>query len=149
MAVLVVPRAVRQIATDLAHDALDDLGPHARKTGRGSASVRVEYALGMRPKRTQHPVRRVARNRHRLDDHFAPQPFGDLLGARKDSMVEFGDLRQVLGHQPHRAADARIVRQDHHAVARDSTKLSNAARLGVVPVVHGQNRHRGIDTVIV
>ncbi len=74
-----------------------------------------------------------------------PSQSASRSGMREDRVVDRCDLGQVVGHQPHRGADARVVGKDHDRAACDTTQLADAALLLGVPVVQGDDRHRGID----
>ena len=102
----------------------------------------------MRPERAEHPVGRVAPNRHDLDACPAAQPAGEQLGRREDAPVQLGDLGQVVGHEPHLAADQRVVGEDHDRVAGDAAQLLDPALQLVVPVVDREHGHRGIGAVV-
>ncbi len=58
-------------------------------------------------------------------------------------VVERGDLGEVVVDEPEVVLDDRVVAEDHLA-ARDPGELAQAAH-GVAPVVHGEDRERGVE----
>ena len=56
-------------------------------------------------------------------------------GRREAAPVQLSDLGEVVGHQPHLAADERIVGEDHDRIAGDAAQLLDPAFQLVVPVV--------------
>ena len=78
----------------------------------------------------------------------SPPSQAATLRARKDAAVERGDLGEVIGHQPHRAADPRVVGEDRRPV-RAPPAAARARRAPVrVPVVDGEDRHRRVDAAV-
>jgi hypothetical protein len=128
-----VPPAAREVAFHRGDDTRDDGGIHPCEAGRCRPRRRVEDALRVRPERSQHPIRSVARDHNGRDDDAAAEPFGEQLGHGKDAVVERGDLGEVVRHEPHRAAHARVVGQDHDRPARDAAELAHSALPFVVP----------------
>ena len=143
-----VPRPVVQVALDGRHDAGDDLRRHPGEAGRGLARAGVEHALGMRPERAERPVRRIARDREHLGPDLPAEPARELLARREDAVVQLGDLGQVVAHEPHLSRHLRVVGDDHHRAAGDPAQLAHAALAPLVPVVDGEDGHRGIDAVV-
>lgn len=141
MPVTLVPKAAGQVARKYGNDAVDDGGGHACKPGGRRSSIGIEHPLGVRPERSEHPIRCVARNRHVGNPYVAAKPFRDPFRRRENAEIQRGDFREVLGHQPHRSADGRIVREDHDGPARDTAKLPDAVLALFIPMVHGQYGH--------
>jgi hypothetical protein len=145
VAVPIVPRSASAHVSDY---ALHHRGIHACESRSRAPRAFVEHAFRVSPERAEHPIGRVAPNRHYLDACPAAQPSGEQARCGKDAPVQLGDFGQVVGHQPHLAADDRIVGEDDDRVAGNAAQLLDPAFQLVVPVMDGQYRHRGVSAPV-
>ena len=140
-------RPGRDVVAEGAHRPPLDLGPDPVPDGHPATHLGVQVGLGPTPVGLEETVNAVPGNDHRL------HPGVDrarLLGQRRPADEEAGHLGQVVAGEPEPVKPARfgaVVREHHHPTGHPPQLAQSGERVG--PVVHGGERHRGVERLVV
>jgi hypothetical protein len=143
--VATIPRSRREVCGEPLRASVSHRWGQRRQAGHAGLNERIEVGLGASPEGDTEAVRAVMRDEQPADLDDVEALTQQRFTGRLPQRCRPGGTREVLERPERRFIQGRAV--PHDLATRHAAQLEQSAAR-IAPVVHRENRHRGVEGAI-